>query len=882
MNLDLRTAAHALDGEISSGQILCPGPGHSRSDRSLAVKLGNDDVVVFSHAGDDPIRCKDFVREKLGLPKWQPKQADDPFGRLRAHASNGDGTRPRYVASYIYKQADGTPYLRVSRTEPKGFPQSHWTGTGWASGKPKGPKIPYRLPELIAAASDVVFVVEGEKDADALAERWFTATTNSEGAGCWTEDLNPYFKDRTVFVLADNDQAGADHALKVARHLAPVAAEVRIVNLPGLPPKGDVSDWIAAGGDTATLVELCRTFKVFAENSADPKDDPEQARGTNESRPTIRVVAADIERIVDEAEAALIKAGRGLYQRGGLIVSVGVAKMITADGSEVGGQRIFERGEHALAEDLTAAAHFEKYNERVKDYVPCDAPSKIVKTLQQRTARLRLPPLSGVINAPTLRPDGSLLEAPGYDAATGLLFDPRGETFPAISTKPSRDDAVKALSQVKGLIETFPFVDEADRAVALSTILTACIRRTLGAAPLHAYTAPVAGSGKSMLVDLAATIATGREAGVVAQGRTEEETEKRLGALLLSGDPIIAIDNCEQPLGGEFLCQVLTQSAVRVRILGKSEAPELPTNSLITATGNNLVLVGDMTRRGLLCHLDPRVERPELRQFERNPIAAAKANRGQLVAAVLTVLRAYQVAGRPAEPSALGSFAAWSSLVRGALMWLGEADPVDTMERARSLDPRLEELSAVLTQWREVIGKDAIIVRRLIEKATKQTVGDGFDYSTREFTHPDFREALLTVAGTGGAVNSRRLGKWLSANKNRIVGGLWIEQGGIFEGKHDMGAESRKDLKSGAFRCLWCVWFSHSLYFRKNTSLTHCEIARGRENNPPKHTETHRIEGSWPLAQRRTGAAYFSRDAARQSRNSRSLDIISGALSEIV
>ena len=456
MNLDLRTAAHALDGEVSSGQILCPGPGHSRNDRSLAVKLGSDDVIVFSHAGDDPIRCKDFVREKLGLPKWEPKPSDDPFARMQAKASNGEGPRPRYIKSYVYKQADGTPYLRVSRTDPKGpFPQSHWTGNGWASGKPKGPKIPYRLPELIAASNDAVFIVEGEKDADALAEHWFTTTTNSEGAGCWTADLNSHFKGRTVFILADNDKKGADHAVSVARHLAPVAAEIRIVNLPGLPPKGDVSDWLAAGGNTADLVKLARAFRSFETDTEQTKDEQptgqnSQSPGANDNRPAIRVVAADIERIVDEAEAALIKANRGLYQRGGLIVSVGVARMITADGSEVGGQRIFERGEHALAEDLTAAAHFEKYNERVKDYVPCDAPSKIVKTLQQRTARLRLPPLSGVINAPTLRPDGSLLDVPGYDAATGLLFDPRGESFPAIAAKPSRDDAAKALSRLKG------------------------------------------------------------------------------------------------------------------------------------------------------------------------------------------------------------------------------------------------------------------------------------------------------------------------------------------------------------------------------------------------------------------------------------------------
>jgi hypothetical protein len=86
-------------------------------------------------------------------------------------------------------------------------------------------------------------------------------------------------------------------------------------------------------------------------------------------------------------------------------------------------------------------------------------------------------------------------------------------------------------------------------------------------------------------------IATGKEAGIVTQGRTEEELEKRLGALLFAGDQI-AIDNCTAPLGGAFLCALLTQSTVMVRILGKSEVVEVPTDVLATATGNNLRITG--------------------------------------------------------------------------------------------------------------------------------------------------------------------------------------------------------------------------------------------------------------------------------------------------
>lgn len=504
------------------------------------------------------------------------------------------------------------------------------------------------------------------------------------------------------------------------------------------------------------------------------------AIGIND-RPVIRIATGKIEDIVDQAEDALIKSGRGLYQRANAIVGVGEAKLVASDRREIGGQRIFERGEHALFEDLSTAAAFEKYDGRSKAYVRTEPPMKLVKILRERTGRLRFPVLAGIVNAPTLRPDGTLLDAPGYDEATGLLFDPCGAVFPKVFDRPSRGQAEDALHLLRDLISTFPFVGEADRSVALSGLLTACCRRALRTAPMHASTAPVAGSGKSTLVDIASVIATGREAGVIAQGKTEEETEKRLGLMLLAGDQVVAIDNCEQPLGGEFLCQVLTQPVVRVRVLGQSQTPELPTSAFITATGNNLTLAGDMTRRALLCSLDPKVERPELRKFDRDPIATVKADRGVYVAAVLTILRAHIAAGRPKQCDPLGSFTEWSDLVRSSLLWLGCADPVATMEAARARDPRLDDLQAVISQWDKIIGDERVSVRDVITKAVARPAPNPFE-SSADFTHPEFREALLAVAGQGGAINSKRLGKWLASNAMRIIAGAFFKQDGLYTG----------------------------------------------------------------------------------------------------
>ncbi len=116
--------------------------------------------------------------------------------------------------------------------------------------------------------------------------------------------------------------------------------------------------------------------------------------------------------------------------------------------------------------------------------------------------------------------------------------------------------------------------------------------------------------------------------------------------------------------------------------------------------------------------------------------------------------------------------------MRDALLWLGCGDPVSTMEAARGLDPKLSELAEVLAHWKTVLGTDRITVRRIVEKATRQ-VADSYGNTSREFEHPDFREALMAVAGQGGVINGRRLGKWLLAQAGRIVGGLSIEQGGL-------------------------------------------------------------------------------------------------------
>jgi putative DNA primase/helicase len=518
------------------------------------------------------------------------------------------------------------------------------------------------------------------------------------------------------------------------------------------------------------------------------------AQGIGGFRPTIQIGGGRLPENVDEAERWLIAYDKDIYQRGDFLVRPADDIITIADEKRTTAKRLVQIRRQHLCERMMRVIDFLKYNAKTEDWFMADCPANIPATLLEKVGSWKFPYIAGMTDIPTIGSDGSIFNEKGYNPKTCILYDPgeiNYEDFP-IPAEPTKQQARKALEYLISLLREFPFTDEKgepviedgnllagrrspSRSVALSAILTAIIRRSIPHAPLHVFTAPAMGSGKSLLADIASMIATGREAPVIAQGKTEEEMEKRLGAALLAGDLIISFDNCEQPLGGELLCQALTQSMLKIRILGRSENVSVPCNAAFYATGNNLVVIGDMIRRTVTCLLDPRTERPETREFkDEDPIKRIRANRPLYVAAALTVLRGYHVAGRPKQSGKpLNGFEAWSRRVRDALLWLGEPDPVATQERTRAEDPQLRALLDVVSQWYAIEGDGGISVRRIIELATEVVPGNVADPTT--FKRPDFREALLVVAGVNDTINSLRLGKWLGRMKGRVADGLRIE-----------------------------------------------------------------------------------------------------------
>ncbi len=222
-------------------------PAHDDQNPSLSIGTGKDGrALVKCFAG-----CKvEEICDAVGLPviDLMPRADSLPPPRKKS---------PAIVKTYDYRDEVGELVFQVCRLEPKSFRQRKPDGNGgWVWSVKDVRSVPYRLPELLAEPSRWVFIVEGEKDADCLADHGLLATTNAGGARKDFSEYTEHFSRRNVAILPDNDVPGRQHANAVAQSLHGIAADVRIVELPGLPAKGDVSDWFASGGTVDQLQEL--------------------------------------------------------------------------------------------------------------------------------------------------------------------------------------------------------------------------------------------------------------------------------------------------------------------------------------------------------------------------------------------------------------------------------------------------------------------------------------------------------------------------------------------------------------------------------------------------------------------------------------------------
>lgn len=479
--------------------------------------------------------------------------------------------------------------------------------------------------------------------------------------------------------------------------------------------------------------------------------------------------------VVDQAIDAL-RPDPEVFVRGGALT-----RIIESDGTDPG-PMMRERGAPVMqrpipqwiTERLSVDARWLKKSTRGRgdkkeEIVVASAPPAWVAThVLTRGTWPSFKPLDGIITSPTIRRDGSVLQTPGYDPKSGLVYLPRASYSP-VPDEPKIRDAIAARDRLLDVVVDFPMTD-LGRAAWLALLLTLVARALVsGSVPMFVVNAPAAGSGKGLTVRSAHIIAFGTDVAHMSMPPDDDELRKQVTTTLLAGDPAVLLDNITAPLGGDSLETIITAPIWKVRVLGKTEdSGTLEVRVVWMATGNGVQLGGDMGRRTLFIHLESQHEKPEERTDythedragEERFLAWVRANRAGLVVDALTCLRAWHVHGRGGEVREWGSFSSWAGTIARAVQWLGLPDP--TLARATqdtSLDTGRNALAVVYDAIRR-LGADRGVTAGDLVKAAFPPRGEppnGED---------DLAEAIAALtpnAKAESAVRARLLGRKLKA-----------------------------------------------------------------------------------------------------------------------
>jgi hypothetical protein len=433
-------------------------------------------------------------------------------------------------------------------------------------------------------------------------------------------------------------------------------------------------------------------------------------------KPPFLVVMHDPHRTATRA-CALISERMGIFQRGETIVALWederhgrvVAKMLTPD-------------------DITGLVHasVQPYAIRTtrsgsyREDVPF--PERAARMCLSSSVVATLPPLDGIAYAPRMKADGSIHDSAGYDAGAGIFFHGLPElNVPAC---PTRQEGEAAFRRLRSRLQTFPFADSvrvrkdgfaepvvdldqppvADETTMIVALVTVACRPSLDLVPGLLITAPPlsgAGTGKGKLARFLSEVACGISPIAMTAGHSREELDKRLVAVLLSADPFILIDNVnEQELASDQLASAITENPTQVRPMRTSAVVQLNPTTFFCLTGNGLRVTEDLSRRFLTVKLNAGVESPEARSFAGNFLAEAKRDRGAILSDIFTIVRwGVQQGDNLPRGRPLGSFEAWGTMCRDAVMAFSGRDPVVDIANRQATDSRRSELAELVDVW---------------------------------------------------------------------------------------------------------------------------------------------------------------------------------------
>lgn len=481
----------------------------------------------------------------------------------------------------------------------------------------------------------------------------------------------------------------------------------------------------------------------------------------------VSVNITTLEHEVTSGTIAAVSKHPDIYQRGGMLVqSVRDARATGNLSRPEGVSYISELGQPRLREMIAERCSLLKRDKK-GEFKPSHVPDWLVKQVAGRKQWAEIKPLEALTETPILRADGSVVSVPGYDPATGVLYQP-SRKFQRVRDQPTLEHAKLAIEALLEPFADFPFAEPCHRSAVLAGILTPLARFAFsGPSPLILITKNVRGAGGSLLADAISLAATGRGMARMTQAGDEDEERKRILSIALAGDRMVLIDNVDHPLGGAALDAALTGTEWRDRVLGRSEMVTAPLLATWFATGNNPQILGDTVRRVLPIRIESAEEKPEERTgFKHSPLDTyILEQHPHLVVAALTVLRAHACAGSPVpEMKSWGSFDSWSDRIRGAIVWAGQVDPAIGREAlAAGSDDEGTALGLMYQHWRHLDGTGTGVSSQHILRAITDAEG--------ELTQV-LRDAIITLSGKNDTLpTAGRLGKKLGHFIGRVVDG---------------------------------------------------------------------------------------------------------------
>jgi hypothetical protein len=485
--------------------------------------------------------------------------------------------------------------------------------------------------------------------------------------------------------------------------------------------------------------------------------------GATDDRAIVYMLAGKLDIYAEQCER-LLGNGRHVYTRGGGLVRIGRAAElpnIKGENGVVTDDRGVKRDAFQIVCVEATLGWITRKLMKLATFLadtgkggfkPDNCPSSLVSNILDQKLWQDVDPLITIATTPFLRPDMSVCDTPGYDAATGNYYQPSA-VFPPILENPTRLDALVALNRLTYPFSEFP-LSPAGRTVVMAHIMTLVTRPSFDTAPPFFYPAPVAGTGKTLLSRSISLLAHG----IAAPERPwteKEELRKVLLSVLIAGDTAIHFDNV--PNGSKIrsaeLARFVTSPQYADRFLGLSKSGSFANRTTICLTGNSITPVGDMARRSLVAELDADSESALGRDFTIKDLPAyILEHRPQLVVDVLTIIRAFHLAGRPGASRPMESFVDWSKLIRDPLTWLGMADPIET--QATGTDDELAPLRAAF---------DAIATVTAHLDHTFTTL------QLATLCMGGLRDVLLE-AGCKEPSNAKELGYWLRGANKRVAG----------------------------------------------------------------------------------------------------------------